>query len=66
MAGVLAVPFLGRKSDVIGYRPVLLISLFGAALFTAPQALPFGYGRSWWSGSVSGCSSAASCRRPIR
>jgi MFS transporter, DHA1 family, multidrug resistance protein len=43
IAGVLAVPFLGRKSDVIGSRVVLLISLFGAALFTAPQALAFGY-----------------------
>jgi DHA1 family multidrug resistance protein-like MFS transporter len=43
IAGVLAVPFLGRKSDVIGYRTVLLISLFGAALFTVPQALPWGY-----------------------
>ena len=42
IAGVLAVPFLGRKSDVIGYRTVLLISLFGAALFTAPQALSAG------------------------
>jgi MFS transporter, DHA1 family, multidrug resistance protein len=43
IAGVLAVPFLGRKSDVIGYRTVLLISLLGAALFTVPQALPLGY-----------------------
>jgi DHA1 family multidrug resistance protein-like MFS transporter len=43
MAGVLAVPFLGRKSDVIGYRVVLLISLFGAALFTLPQAFLLGY-----------------------
>ena len=43
LAGVLAVPFLGRKSDIIGYRVVLLISLLGAALFTVPQALPFGY-----------------------
>ena len=43
LAGVLAVPFLGKRSDVIGYRVVLLISLLGAALFTAPQALPFGY-----------------------
>jgi DHA1 family multidrug resistance protein-like MFS transporter len=43
IAGVLAVPFLGRKSDVIGYRTVLLISLFGAALFTIPQSFPFGY-----------------------
>jgi MFS transporter, DHA1 family, multidrug resistance protein len=43
IAGVLAVPFLGRKSDIIGYRTVLLISLFGAALFTVPQAFPLGY-----------------------
>jgi len=43
IAGVLAVPFLGRKIDVIGYRTVLLISLFGAALFTLPQAFSFGY-----------------------
>ena len=43
IAGVLSVPFLGRKSDVIGYRLVLLISLFGAALFTLPQAFPLGY-----------------------
>lgn len=43
MAGVLAVPMLGRRSDIIGYRTVLLICLFGAALFTAPQAVPLGY-----------------------
>jgi MFS transporter, DHA1 family, multidrug resistance protein len=43
MAGVLAVPVLGRRSDVIGYRTVLLICLLGAALFTAPQAVPLGY-----------------------
>ena len=43
LAGVLAVPFLGRKSDVIGYRRVLLICLAGAAIFTAPQALKLGY-----------------------
>jgi DHA1 family multidrug resistance protein-like MFS transporter len=43
IAVVLAVPFLGKKSDVIGYRVVLLISLFGAALFTLPQAFPLGY-----------------------
>lgn len=43
LAGVLAVPLLGRKSDAIGYRRVLLISLLGAAAFTAPQALPLGY-----------------------
>jgi DHA1 family multidrug resistance protein-like MFS transporter len=43
IAGVLAVPFLGRKSDVIGYRVVLLIGLLGAALFTLPQAFRLGY-----------------------
>ncbi len=43
LAGVLAVPILGRRSDTIGYRRVLLISLAGAALFTAPMALPLGY-----------------------
>ena len=43
LAGVLAVPILGRKSDAIGYRRVLMLSLLGAALFTAPQALPLGY-----------------------
>jgi MFS family permease len=43
IAGVLAVPFLGHKSDIIGHRTILLISLLGAALFTAPQALPLGY-----------------------
>jgi MFS transporter, DHA1 family, multidrug resistance protein len=43
LAGIIAVPILGRRSDAIGCRRVLLISLAGAALFTAPQALPFGY-----------------------
>jgi DHA1 family multidrug resistance protein-like MFS transporter len=43
LAGVLAVPFLGRRSDRIGYRRTLLICLFGAALFTLPMALPLGY-----------------------
>jgi DHA1 family multidrug resistance protein-like MFS transporter len=43
LAGVLAVPVLGRRSDTIGYRRVLLISLTGAALLTAPQAFVGGY-----------------------
>jgi MFS transporter, DHA1 family, multidrug resistance protein len=43
LAGVLAVPFLGRRSDRIGYRRTLLICLFGAAAFTLPMALPLGY-----------------------
>jgi DHA1 family multidrug resistance protein-like MFS transporter len=38
-ANVIAAPFLGNKSDRIGYRRVLLIGLFGAAVTTLPQAL---------------------------
>jgi DHA1 family multidrug resistance protein-like MFS transporter len=38
LADVLASPFLGKRSDRIGYRRVLLISLGGVALFTIPQA----------------------------
>lgn len=34
---LLASPFLGKRSDRIGYRVVLLISLAGAGLFTIPQ-----------------------------
>ncbi len=44
LAGVAAVPLLGRWSDGIGYRRVLLICLAGAALLTAPQAFVGGYG----------------------
>jgi DHA1 family multidrug resistance protein-like MFS transporter len=44
LAGVLAVPLIGRRSDTLGYRATLLICLSGAALFTLPQALPLGYG----------------------
>jgi DHA1 family multidrug resistance protein-like MFS transporter len=43
LAGVLAVPFLGRRSDRMGYRRTLLICLSGAAAFTLPMALPLGY-----------------------
>lgn len=43
IAGILAVPLLGRRSDRIGYRTTLLICLAGAALFTIPQGLPLGY-----------------------
>ncbi len=42
-ADVMASPFLGKRSDVLGYRRVLLISLFGAALFSAPQAFATSY-----------------------
>jgi DHA1 family multidrug resistance protein-like MFS transporter len=44
LAGVLAVPFLGKRGDTIGYRKILMICLGGAALFTLPQAMPWGYG----------------------
>jgi DHA1 family multidrug resistance protein-like MFS transporter len=43
LAGVMAVPFLGKRSDRIGYRRTLLICLSGAALFTLPMALQLGY-----------------------
>ena len=35
----MSAPFLGSRSDEIGHRRVLLISLAGAALFTLPQAV---------------------------
>jgi MFS transporter, DHA1 family, multidrug resistance protein len=38
LADLIASPFLGKRSDRIGYRRVLLISLFGVAAFTIPQA----------------------------
>jgi len=40
---VIASPFLGKRSDRLGYRRVLLICLFGAALFSVPQAFASGY-----------------------
>ena len=45
LADVIASPFLGKRSDVIGYRRVLLIALFGAAATTAPQA----FAHSYWA-----------------
>jgi DHA1 family multidrug resistance protein-like MFS transporter len=38
LADLIASPFLGKRSDRIGYRRVLLISLCGVAGFTIPQA----------------------------
>ena len=38
LSNVIAAPFLGNRSDVIGYRRVLLICLLGATLTTLPQA----------------------------
>ena len=37
LANLIASPFLGNRSDVIGYRKVLLICLLGATLTSAPQ-----------------------------
>ncbi|MBV9811975.1 MAG: MFS transporter [Acetobacteraceae bacterium] len=42
-ADLIASPFLGKRSDVLGYRRVLLICLAGAAIGTAPQALAVNY-----------------------
>jgi len=38
LADLVASPFLGKRSDRIGYRRVLLASLAGVACFTIPQA----------------------------
>jgi MFS transporter, DHA1 family, multidrug resistance protein len=43
LANVVAAPFLGNKSDVIGYRRVLLIALLGATATTLPQAFTDSY-----------------------
>jgi DHA1 family multidrug resistance protein-like MFS transporter len=44
LAGMVAVPLLGRRSDQIGYRRVLLICLLGATLTSLPQ----GFSISFW------------------
>jgi len=43
LAGIIAVPLLGRASDRFGEKRVLLLALAGAALATAPQALVGSY-----------------------
>ncbi|HTV90108.1 MAG TPA: MFS transporter [Stellaceae bacterium] len=43
LADVIASPFLGKRSDQIGYRRVLLVSLVGAMLTTLPQAFTTNY-----------------------
>ena len=43
IAGVIAVPLLGRMSDRIGERRVLLLASAGAALATLPQAFTQSY-----------------------
>jgi DHA1 family multidrug resistance protein-like MFS transporter len=45
LAGMIAVPLLGKHSDEIGYRRVLLICLAGATLTSLPQAFAQNY---WW------------------
>ncbi len=37
LANLIAAPFLGNRSDIIGYRRVLLISLLGATVTSIPQ-----------------------------
>jgi DHA1 family multidrug resistance protein-like MFS transporter len=37
LANLIAAPFLGNRSDIIGYRRVLLICLAGATLTSVPQ-----------------------------
>jgi MFS transporter, DHA1 family, multidrug resistance protein len=37
LADLMSSPFLGKRSDIIGYRKVLLICLLGATLTSAPQ-----------------------------
>ncbi|MCL6444018.1 MAG: MFS transporter [Alicyclobacillus sp.] len=39
LADLIASPFLGKRSDKIGYRLVLIICMTGAGLFYLPQAL---------------------------
>ncbi|HKS89317.1 MAG TPA: MFS transporter [Stellaceae bacterium] len=43
LANVVAAPFLGTRSDRIGYRRVLLICLAGGTLTTLPQAFTDNY-----------------------
>ncbi len=45
LGDLVASPFLGKRSDVIGYRRVLLISLVGAACMSVPQAWVTTYGQ---------------------
>jgi DHA1 family multidrug resistance protein-like MFS transporter len=43
LAGIVAVPLLSRAGDRYGEKFVLMVALAGAALATAPQALPGSY-----------------------
>ncbi|MDE2335085.1 MAG: MFS transporter [Rhodospirillales bacterium] len=44
LADLVASPFLGKRSDRIGYRRVLLICLLGATIASVPQAFAGSYG----------------------
>jgi DHA1 family multidrug resistance protein-like MFS transporter len=44
LANLISAPFLGNRSDVIGYRRVLLICLLGATLTSIPQI----FVQSYW------------------
>jgi MFS transporter, DHA1 family, multidrug resistance protein len=43
LADLIASPFLGKRSDIIGYRKVLLICLCGSAVMTVPQIFVHSY-----------------------
>jgi DHA1 family multidrug resistance protein-like MFS transporter len=43
VGNVISAPFLGNRSDEVGYRKVLLIALLGATLTTLPQAFTHNY-----------------------
>jgi MFS transporter, DHA1 family, multidrug resistance protein len=45
LADLVSSPFLGKRSDIIGYRKVLLICLAGATLTSAPQV----FAGSYWT-----------------
>ena len=45
LADLVSSPFLGKRSDVLGYRRVLLICLAGAAITSAPQI----FVNSYWA-----------------
>ncbi|MFL5254158.1 MAG: MFS transporter [Rhodopila sp.] len=43
LANLMSAPFLGNRSDIIGYRKVLLICLLGATLTSVPQIFASDY-----------------------
>lgn len=45
LADLIASPFLGKRSDVLGYRRVLLVCLAGSAAASLPQA----FAHSYWT-----------------